>query len=606
MSRLHFLQPSEIRRHRRLWLLGANLVALTILVAVLRGGGDDGVEAGSGESTPAAEPFGPVDLAVPDADASPSEGTPELRAPELQAPPGAGALASDPASAPAEDASTGGAAPGAKAAGEAASGDDVAERPRSAALAQAIEREIARAVGRAREGSKGRVHGANTTVAVHVRDLEGGVLVARQASRALRPASNLKLLTCATALVLLGPDAHFETPFEAAGPIAEGVLRGDLVARAGGDPLYRDGGDGGIETWIEPLARELHEAGIERVTGALVLDEGTFPEPAPGPAWPDEREHWQEYCALAGGFSANAGCITATISPGPVGGSATVRVRPREHGLERKGAVTTGPRRSSLSVAVEARPRGLTVRGKIPADVPTYAPRFAAPDPVELFGHAVVGELARHGVVVEGGHRRERGVPDGPGGSVVARLRSPVDDTLAPILRDSNNSVADQLFLATAHLVGLPGSRAGGFDATRRALDRLGVPTDGLAQVDGSGLSRDNRVSAEQLTALLAAMRREAGASADLFLDALPVAGKSGSLSGRMRSGPASGRVRAKTGFIGGTSGLSGFVETAAGETLVFSILVDYPVFSGLNTSAWKPMQDGICAVIAAWEGDGR
>lgn len=471
----------------------------------------------------------------------------------------------------------------------------------SALLGGAIEREVARAVARAREGSKGKVHGSNTVVSVHVRDLEGRTLVSRLARSPLRPASNLKLLTCATALVLLGPDASFETTFLTRDPVAEGVLEGDLIVSAGGDPLYRDGSDGSIEDWIGPVARHLRELGIQRVQGSLVLDEGEFLSPGPGPGWPDPKEYWKEYCALSAGFSANAGCLTATVLPAAPGGQATVRVRPRTFGLDRKGTVTTGKARSSLNVAVGANSGGVTVRGSIPSDVSEYEARFSAPDPVELFGHAVVGSLERNGVSIRSGFRRQRGAA--ADAKAIAVLASPMRDALVPVLRDSNNSVADQLFVATAHGVGLGGTREGGLAATRRALEALGVTHEGLAQVDGSGLSRDNRVSTEQLTALLAEVLEVGEPATELFLEALPVAGISGSLAGRMKAGAAKGRVRAKTGFIGGTSGLSGFVETRDGRTLIFSILVDYPRFSGLNNSAWKPMQDAICEVLVEYTG---
>jgi D-alanyl-D-alanine carboxypeptidase len=62
--------------------------------------------------------------------------------------------------------------------------------------------------------------------------------------------------------------------------------------------------------------------------------------------------------------------------------------------------------------------------------------------------------------------------------------------------------------------------------------------------------------------------------------------------------------VRAKTGFIAGTSALSGLVETRSGRTLVFSILVEYPNSDGLNTACWKPMQDAICKLLATWDAD--
>ena len=132
---------------------------------------------------------------------------------------------------------------------------------------------------------------------------------------------------------------------------------------------------------------------------------------------------------------------------------------------------------------------------------------------------------------------------------------------------------------------------------------RLGVPTAGLVQVDGSGLSRDNRVTARQIAALLDAVVGLGGELSRAYLDSLAVAGESGTLERRMRETPTCGRVRAKTGWISGTSALAGVVETLSGRHLAFSILVDYPDISGLNTACWKPMADELCAHLARWDG---
>jgi D-alanyl-D-alanine carboxypeptidase/D-alanyl-D-alanine-endopeptidase (penicillin-binding protein 4) len=557
------MDPGERRRTtpraRRLIALGVlNVLALAALAWVLAGGGTPRAAAPSGAQAEL------IALDAPDADE--------------------GAQGTTAASPPAGEAGARPAAPS----------YDAALQARVAAV-------IARARAEAEQRSKGRARAAACTVAVHVVDLASGAQkVAIRSREALRPASNLKLVTAAAALALLGTGHDLETPFEAGGPVAAGELRGDLVARAAGDALYARDGDGSLDPWLDALALELRAAGVERVSGQLVLDEGSFPAPAPGPEWPSESEHWKEYCALAGGFSANAGCVTAHVLPGPVGGRAEVRVRPRAHGLERKGTVTTKAARSRLDVRVEARTHGLTVRGSFPADVPDWSTRFAHPDPVELFGHAVVAGLARRGLTVAGGFRRERGAPGGPR---LAALRSPLVSTLVPMLLDSNNSVSDQVFLATALASGLPADRVGGRAAVARALETLGVSAAGLEQVDGSGLSRANRVSARQLTALVAAVLDRGGAEALLVRDALPVAGESGKLGGRMRGTPAAGRVRAKTGFIGGTSALSGIAETLDGRTLVFSILVNYPVVDGLNSAVFKPMQDEICALLVQSEG---
>ena len=119
-------------------------------------------------------------------------------------------------------------------------------------------------------------------------------------------------------------------------------------------------------------------------------------------------------------------------------------------------------------------------------------------------------------------------------------------------------------------------------------------------QTDGSGLSRDNRVSARQLGSLLTAVLDLDPNTAELYRDSLAVGGQSGTLAERFRGTPTAGRVHAKTGWIRGTSALGGFVDALDGRQLVFSILVEYPAAAGgLNTHCFKPMQDELVRILA-------
>jgi D-alanyl-D-alanine carboxypeptidase/D-alanyl-D-alanine-endopeptidase (penicillin-binding protein 4) len=472
-----------------------------------------------------------------------------------------------------------------------------AARTRDRALEEHVRELVGEALEKARERTKGKVGPANVRVALHVREAgRGGELVALDADRPLRPASNQKLFTTAAALCSLGADWNFLTRFDSQAPIVNGELQGDLVVRAGGDPLFDPLAHGKLDFFFSRIARQLKQAGISSVAGALVLDEGDFLEPGPGPAWPPTNQYWAEFCALSGGLNANAGCLTALVKPDKGLEGADVAVEPRWHGLKQNFGVNTIAR-GKLDLQVQARNGELLVRGVIPRGVSEYEVRFAAPDPVLLFGNSALGALRAQGVRIERGLRRERNAPPG---RELARLATPLTDLLGPINTDSNNVCADQVFLALGHARGGGGTREGGARATREALQHLGIPAEGYAQVDGSGLSRDDRVSAQMITALIDAVLRLDPKVARAYVASLAVGGETGTLEKRGLDE----NVRAKTGFIAGTSALSGLVETRSGRTLVFSILVDYPKWDGLNTSCWKPMEDAICKLLAGWDAD--
>ncbi len=463
----------------------------------------------------------------------------------------------------------------------------------NARLGSVVERFRSEAVRLAR----GKASARDIRVSVHVRDLESDAELAFvDADVARAPASNMKLVTTAAALVLFGPGTEFMTPFEALGPIRGGTLEGDLVARASGDPIAGVDDDARVESRLDDIARQLRAAGIQRITGDIVLDEGSFAEPGPAPGWPDASQYWQEHCALAGGFSINGGVLQARVTPGRSGGPATVAVHPSPHGLASNYGVSTGGKK--LDVRVGATRTAVTVRGTLPANRPPFLAEFSHPDPVNAFGAVLLDRLQRGGVRVDGVVRRVRHVA---AGRRVAELRSSVDATLVPINADSRNSVADQLFFAIGHSILGEGTRAAGEAACRRALEHLGVSTDGFRQVDGSGLSRDNRVTARQLSALIAGVLGRGRETGETFRASLAVAGERGTLEDRMRDTPAAGHVFGKTGWIRGVSSLSGIGDAPDGSSFAFSILVEYPPsISGLNTKCFKPMQDELLVVMLA------
>ena len=438
----------------------------------------------------------------------------------------------------------------------------------------------------------------STNVAVVVKELgTNGELVDISGDRSFRPASNLKLATTAAALTLLGADASFSTHFDSSSEPSGGVLEADLIVRAGSDPLFSEESAGRVIPMLEPWVSALRASGVAEVRGDLVLDLGTFPEPVQPTGWPDSSQHWQDYCALSSGFSANGGCVSVSVEAGQAGAPARVVVSPSSYGMALDVAVSTTARRSALTVSAVVSEGRVRVRGNIPADVPSYVRSFAHPDPVKLFGGVLRRALAQGGIRIDGDVEVRRGVV---APIRLASLNRPIIDALVPINTHSNNAVADQLFMKLGADVLSDGSRSGGERAVLTALERLGVDSAGWRQVGGSGLSRDNRVSARQLVMLIDSVLDSDGEVADAYARSLAVAGQSGTLSDRMSGGVAEGRVLAKTGFIGGTSALSGLARGLSGRVYVFSVLVNYPVRGGLNRTVWKPMQDSICELIVS------
>lgn len=145
---------------------------------------------------------------------------------------------------------------------------------------------------------------------------------------------------------------------------------------------------------------------------------------------------------------------------------------------------------------------------------------------------------------------------------------SALESWITVINRDSDNSLADALL-----------RRIGGQSIVRQALVSLGVNPDSYQQVDGSGLSRNNRAQPSAFVTLLKGMYTHS--ESKLFYQSLPVAGVTGTLRNRFHNTLAEGRVHAKTGTLRGVRALSGYVENPNYGTIAFSIVINQPGQSG-------------------------
>jgi D-alanyl-D-alanine carboxypeptidase/D-alanyl-D-alanine-endopeptidase (penicillin-binding protein 4) len=268
--------------------------------------------------------------------------------------------------------------------------------------------------------------------------------------------------------------------------------------------------------------------------------------------------------------------------------------------------------------------------GAIALDDQGYTGRLAISRPALLFAYLLRASLAQQGVTIKG---KTRTIDSYSGGSLVqkgaltlvkstmgrealmeiARKESvPFSLIAAQTLKPSQNlytelilrTLGEMLIVTPADSRDLPApnqprtSEGRGIEVVKNFLKEAGVDPSSLSLTDGSGLSRNDMITAEATLQLLIYMRRHRYATA--FRDALPIAGVDGTLRNRMKGTVAENNVRAKTGTLSSASSLSGFVTTAAGEELVFSIMVNnYPE----GTNPPSVCIDPIAILLASFSG---
>ncbi|MBA2302612.1 MAG: D-alanyl-D-alanine carboxypeptidase/D-alanyl-D-alanine-endopeptidase, partial [Acidobacteria bacterium] len=157
---------------------------------------------------------------------------------------------------------------------------------------------------------------------------------------------------------------------------------------------------------------------------------------------------------------------------------------------------------------------------------------------------------------------------------LVTTHSAPLREVATVLMKVSQNQYAETLLKAVGAARGGLGTIGAGRRAAAETFTAWGIPTDGYVMSDGSGLSRYNYVAPSTITTILARMYADPR-HREAFLATLPVAGKDGTLSTRMRRTRAEGNAAAKTGSIANVRSLSGFVKTRSGETLAFAILAN-------------------------------
>ena len=418
------------------------------------------------------------------------------------------------------------------------------------------------------------------TWGVEVRSLRGSdTLIAENAHRLLTPASTLKVITLAVAADQLGWDYTFETRVVPHGTIVNGTLEGDLVVIGSGDPSLDDW-DGAATTVFRAWATRLKEIGVTAVNGRIIGDDNVFADEGLGAGWA-----WDDlafaYSAAASGLQFNEGAAQVVVTPGAqVGAQAVLAVSPAYAAVPLRGFVRTEKAGVPASLALEQLPRSAGVRltGSVPIDGTPQIRNVSVDNPTLYFVNAVRAGLQANGIEIRGDAVDADDIVGAPvveGTPAVMVHRSPALSSLADtLMKLSQNLYAETLLRTIGRVRSGVGTADAGRAAVRDVLASWGVPAGDVLVADGSGLSRYNLVTTDAMVSILLHVYADPRLR-DPYLASLPVAGRAGTLAARMQGTAAEGNVRAKTGSFTNARAVAGFVQTAEGEPLAFSIIAN-------------------------------
>jgi D-alanyl-D-alanine carboxypeptidase/D-alanyl-D-alanine-endopeptidase (penicillin-binding protein 4) len=397
------------------------------------------------------------------------------------------------------------------------------------------------------------------------------VIYSRNSDSLFTPASNMKIFTSAMALKKVGPDYRFHTRLYTDGKIEGTVLKGDLYLKGFGDPsLVTE------QMWI--LVNELKNIPISKVEGNIIADNSYFDGQGMLKTWKSYKGS-EAYLAPTGALSFNFNTVTVHVEPGKNPGERPqVVVDPDiEYFHVRNKAVTTGRKRSRRKLIVNRLGRKnhdeIIIKGRLPKNVARKKFYLNVTDPQRYTASAFKRFLHQAGVRITG-EVKQGLVPIGAT-LVVDHESPPLGQILRGLNKFSNNFIAEQILKTlAAQFMGEPGTTENGALLLQEYMQELGYSPDQYRMVDGSGLSKTNLVTPDQVIALLEDAHSDLSIFPE-FISALGVMGLDGSVVDRMSHKKEAQKIRVKTGTLNHVSALSGYFQSQDGERFAFSILLN-------------------------------
>lgn len=433
----------------------------------------------------------------------------------------------------------------------------------------------------------------------------GETWYSRNAEKMFMPASNQKIVTTSSALLTLGPEFRFTTKLSYNGRIGDSSITGDIIVTGDGDPtLYTRFYDDPRDVFYG-WADSLKQMGIARIDGNIIGNDNNFDDVHLGQGWSyDYLDAW--YAAPVGALQFNENYIDLEILPGKsVGEKAVITPNiPTEYITIVNELVTTDTGRTRIRYNRPFGSNEIKVWGMITTMQDTIEISPAIFNPTLYYVTVLKEVFIEKGINVTGNAYDIDDIDTSK-----ADVSNPVDlivhqspelkDIVKILMKRSQNLYAETM----VRIMGLTQKGEGSFykgrEVVAERLEEMGIKPHSYSYADGSGLTRYNFVSPEEIVKILEYMYRTD--YKELWQDIQPLAGVDGTLKNRMKGTLAAGNVKAKTGTISNVRGLSDYVTTMEGEELVFSFLVNGHLLSSRDT---ETITDSVLEIIANYKSD--